>query len=125
MKRIKTNRWQRQRQWHMTSAGLRAGLGLAGGHLRTLGLSGDALQEARDQLMFEQASAWVAELGELKDTVVKMGQILATYADYCLPQPIAQALHQLDVEYHLKLSAPPTPLGSILDGKQHSGRSKF
>jgi predicted unusual protein kinase regulating ubiquinone biosynthesis (AarF/ABC1/UbiB family) len=96
MKRIKTNRWQRQ--WHMTSAGLRAGLGLAGGHLRTLGLSGDALQEARDQLMFEQASAWVAELGELKGTVVKMGQILATYADYCLPQPIAQALHQLESE---------------------------
>ena len=94
MKRIKTGSWQRQ--WHIANAGLRAGVGWAGGQLRTFGLSGDALQEARDQLTYQQASRWVAELGQLKGSIVKMGQILATYADYCLPPPIALALHQLE-----------------------------
>lgn len=117
MKRIKTGRWQRQ--WHMTNAGLRAGMGWAGGRLRTLGLSGDALQEARDQLTYEQASAWVAALGELKGSVVKIGQILATYADYCLPPPVALALHQLESETQpLAWSAMTRQLHMALGARQ-------
>lgn len=104
MKDIKTGRWSRQ--WHMAQAGLKAGLGWAGGQWRTLGLEGDALNEARDRVMYEQASAWVAEIGKLKGSVVKMGQILATYGDYCLPPPVALALHQLEADTQ-PLAWPP------------------
>jgi predicted unusual protein kinase regulating ubiquinone biosynthesis (AarF/ABC1/UbiB family) len=96
MKEIKTGRWSRQ--WHIAQAGLKAGLGWAGGQLRTVGLSGDELMDARERIAYEQAAAWVAELGKLKGSVVKMGQILATYGDYCLPPPIAYALHQLEAD---------------------------
>ncbi|HQQ63459.1 MAG TPA: AarF/UbiB family protein [Pseudomonadales bacterium] len=96
LKDIKKGRWSRQ--WHLANAGFKAGLGLAGGHLRTLGLPASERDAAREDLLREQAQAWVAELGQLKGSIVKIGQILATYADYCLPAAIADALHQLEAD---------------------------
>jgi predicted unusual protein kinase regulating ubiquinone biosynthesis (AarF/ABC1/UbiB family) len=96
LKDIKTGRWSRQ--WHMANAGLKAGFGLASGHLRTLNLPSSERDAARDDVLRMQAQAWVAELGQLKGSIVKIGQILATYADYCLPPAIAEALHQLEAD---------------------------
>ena len=93
---IKKSRWSRQ--WHLAGAGVKAGLGLAGGHLRALTLPAGDREAARDAVMREQAQAWVAELGQLKGSIVKIGQILATYADYTLPAPLADALHQLEAD---------------------------
>lgn len=82
----------------MAQAGFKAGLGWAGGQWSTRGLEGEALAEARDRLTYEQALAWVTELGKLKGSVVKLGQIMATYGDHCLPPPVALALHQLEAD---------------------------
>lgn len=96
IKQIKRHRWQRQ--MHLAGAGLKAGLGWAGDQFRILGLPAGEREQARQQLMAEQAEAWVRSLGELKGSIVKIGQIVATYADYCLPPPLAAALHLLEAE---------------------------
>ncbi len=96
LKDIKRGRWGRQ--LHVAGAGLRAGFGWAGGQLRTLGLPAEERDSARDALLQQQAQTWVRELGQLKGSIVKIGQILATYADYCLPEPVAVALHQLEAD---------------------------
>lgn len=83
---------------HVAGAGLKAGIGWAGGQLLTMGLPADEREVARQQLVQQQAEAWVRDLGELKGSIVKIGQILATYADYCLPAPLASALHLLEAE---------------------------
>lgn len=38
----------------------------------------------------------VKELGKLKGSVVKIGQIMATYGDYILPPEVVEALHSLE-----------------------------
>lgn len=96
LKGIKTGKWQRQ--WHLAQAGLRAGVSWAGGQLRTLGLPEAEQAAEREALLQQQADAWVDELGQLKGSIVKVGQILATYADYCLPAPLATALHRLEAD---------------------------
>jgi predicted unusual protein kinase regulating ubiquinone biosynthesis (AarF/ABC1/UbiB family) len=96
IKDIKTGRWQRQ--WHLANAGARAGVGWASGQWRTMTLPDEARDIAREHILREQAMAWVAEMGQLKGSVVKIGQILATYADYCLPPAIAEALHTLEAD---------------------------
>lgn len=108
MKDIKTGRWSRQ--WHLANAGLKAGLGVAGGHFRTLGLPTTEREAAREEILRAQAQAWVAELGQLKGSIVKIGQILATYADYCLPPAIAEALHQLEADTEAVSWSCITPL---------------
>lgn len=39
---------------------------------------------------------FIAELGKLKGSVVKIGQVMATYGDYVLPAEVAEALHRLE-----------------------------
>lgn len=53
----------------------------------------DAQKQA---LMHEQAQYLVSELGKLKGSVVKVGQMLALYGEHFLPVPIIEALHTLD-----------------------------
>jgi predicted unusual protein kinase regulating ubiquinone biosynthesis (AarF/ABC1/UbiB family) len=84
------------RQMHLASAGMRAGAGWAGGQIRTLGLSKENRKLERERLMQLQMDSWIKEIGQLKGSIVKIGQILATYADYCLPAPLASAFHQLE-----------------------------
>ncbi|WP_372864171.1 ABC1 kinase family protein [Spongiibacter sp.] len=50
-----------------------------------------ALAQRRENIEF-----FIAELGQLKGSVVKIGQVMATYADYLMPPEVAEALHSLE-----------------------------
>ncbi|MFT5889665.1 MAG: putative unusual protein kinase regulating ubiquinone biosynthesis (AarF/ABC1/UbiB family) [Zhongshania sp.] len=58
---------------------------------RFTGDSDAALAKRRENVDF-----LVEELGRLKGSVVKIGQIMATYGDYILPPEVAAALHSLE-----------------------------
>ncbi|WP_159269607.1 ABC1 kinase family protein [Zhongshania aliphaticivorans] len=44
----------------------------------------------------ENIDFFVEELGRLKGSVVKIGQMMATYGDYLMPPEVAEALHKLE-----------------------------
>ena len=133
LKSLKTKAWQRQA--HLLGAGIKAGFGWAGWQLRALGLPATA----REALLREQASNWVRDIGRLKGGVVKAGQILATYGDYCLPAPLAEALHELEAdteplawkqikpllgEISASLIIEPQPLAAASLSQVHKARNK-
>lgn len=96
IKRIKQGRWERQA--HVAKAGLMAGLGWASDHVLSLGMPAEERLSAQEAIARKQAEQWVRELGQLKGTIVKIGQILATYSDYFLPPSLADALHLLEAD---------------------------
>lgn len=57
-------------------------------------ISGDEEGAARRRR--ENINYFVAELGQLKGSVVKIGQVMATYGDYLLPPEVVEALHTLE-----------------------------
>ncbi len=70
--------------------------------------------------MTEQANYLVSEIGKLKGSIVKIGQMMALYGEHFLPEEITQALNTLNnqtvalawpaIKSHLQ-----TQLGSKLD----------
>lgn len=78
-------------------AGLRAGgafaLGSAIGRLR-----GDDGENS--ELMRREARRFTAELGRLKGSYVKIGQMLALLGEHFLPAPLTEALHELESQTH-------------------------
>jgi|TARA_R110000772_G_scaffold93705_5_gene191317 predicted unusual protein kinase regulating ubiquinone biosynthesis (AarF/ABC1/UbiB family) len=58
---------------------------------RISGDSDEALAKRRENIDF-----FVSELGRLKGSVVKIGQMMATYGDYMMPPEVAEALHNLE-----------------------------
>lgn len=78
-------------------AGIRAGgafaLGSAVGRLR-----GD--DSGNSDLMRREARRFTAELGRLKGTYVKIGQMMALLGEHFLPEPLTDALHDLDSQTH-------------------------
>lgn len=50
----------------------------------------------RKQAMSEQANYLVQEIGKLKGSIVKIGQMMALYGEHFLPEEITQALHTLN-----------------------------
>jgi predicted unusual protein kinase regulating ubiquinone biosynthesis (AarF/ABC1/UbiB family) len=77
-------------------AGLRAGgafaLGSALGRLR-----GDG---ENSELMRREARRFTAELGRLKGSYVKIGQMMALLGEHFLPEPLTDALHDLESQTH-------------------------
>ncbi len=51
-------------------------------------------------LLQEQSAYLVTELGKLKGSVVKVGQMLALYGEHFLPKEVLDALHTLDAQTH-------------------------
>jgi predicted unusual protein kinase regulating ubiquinone biosynthesis (AarF/ABC1/UbiB family) len=87
------------RQFHLANAGIKAGWSWAAAQAGTWSIAEpDKRTAARDEIAAQQAKQWVQEIGQLKGGVVKLGQILATYGDYCLPKPLASALHNLEAD---------------------------
>ncbi|WOJ93272.1 AarF/ABC1/UbiB kinase family protein [Congregibacter variabilis] len=78
-------------------AGIRAGgafaIGSAVGRLR-----GD--DSGNSELMRREARRFTAELGRLKGTYVKIGQMMALLGEHFLPEPLTDALHDLDSQTH-------------------------
>ncbi len=140
--RIKTGSFERRLS--LTRAGLFAGTRMAS-HMATNWLSGKEKREARHRaMMSKQARFLVEELGQLKGSVVKIGQVMALYGEHFLPEEVTEALHTLEdqttslawpaIEKVLQselgadrlaeLDVDPEPIGAASLGQVHRARRK-
>jgi len=96
-------------------------------------------KELRAKALSDQAQYLVAELGKLKGSVVKIGQVMALYGEHFLPVEVTEALHTLEentqaldwsiirgVLYHelgsermAQLDVEPEPIGTASLGQVH------
>ena len=92
-KRSSIRRGSIGRGFAVSVAGLRAGGAFALGSAldRLRGGDGDS-----SELMRREARRFTAELGRLKGSYVKIGQLLALLGEHFLPAPLTEALHDLD-----------------------------
>ena len=90
-------------------AGLRAGSALAvdGAVKQVLARSGLRSVESGSEFSRREARRFVAELGRLKGTYVKIGQMFALLGEHFLPPVLTEALHELGG------STEPLPWASI------------
>lgn len=92
--RIKTGSFERKLS--LTRAGLFAGTRMAS-HMATNWWGSKDRREARRRAMLSnQARFLVEELGRLKGSVVKIGQVMALYGEHFLPEEVTEALHTLE-----------------------------
>lgn len=94
MKRLKTGAFERRLS--LAKAGFIAGARFATGAAGSMFASPEERDEKRRRVMAEQAQYLVRELGKLKGSVVKIGQMMALYGEHFLPEEITRALHQLN-----------------------------
>jgi predicted unusual protein kinase regulating ubiquinone biosynthesis (AarF/ABC1/UbiB family) len=140
--RIKTGSFERRLT--LTRAGLFAGTRMAG-HMATNWFSSKDKREARHKAMLSsQAQFLVDELGKLKGSVVKIGQVMALYGEHFLPEEVTEALHTLEdqttslgwrsIEKELtaelgpsrlaELEVDPDPIGAASLGQVHRAKRK-
>ncbi len=94
-KRIKTGKIERR--FSLAKAGLFAGVKLAGHSAVNRFFGNKACRETRKkEILSEQAHYFVAELGKLKGSVVKVGQMMALWGEHFLPLEVTEALHELE-----------------------------
>ncbi|MCL7944396.1 AarF/ABC1/UbiB kinase family protein [Marinobacter sp. ATCH36] len=140
--RIKTGSFERRLT--LTRAGLFAGTRMAS-HMATNWFGSKDRREARHRAMLSsQAEFLVEELGKLKGSVVKIGQVMALYGEHFLPEEVTEALHTLEdqttwlewsaIERVLKdelgaerlaeLEVDPDPIGAASLGQVHRARRR-
>lgn len=142
VKRVKTG--SLERRFSLARAGFLAGARYATASAGNLFASGDKKEELRRRNLSERARELVDELGQLKGSVVKIGQMMALFGEHFLPPEVTEALHTLEnsttalewpaVERHLKqqigtvkldeLEVDPEPLGAASLGQVHRARRK-
>lgn len=92
--RIKTGSFERKLS--LTRTGLMVGTRMTG-HLAASFFTPKSKREAkRKQALSKQARYLVEELGRLKGSVVKIGQMMALYGEHFLPPEVTEALHTLE-----------------------------
>lgn len=92
--RIKTGSFERRLS--LTRAGLIAGTRMTGHMAANLFTSSEARAKKHKQALSKQAVYLVDELGKLKGSVVKIGQVMALYGEHFLPPEVTEALHTLE-----------------------------
>lgn len=85
-----------QRRLSIAKTSLNIGASWAKSGVSGLFLSKEEKQAQKHTLLQEQADYLVQELGKLKGSVVKIGQMLALYGEHFLPKEVINALHTLD-----------------------------
>lgn len=141
--RIRTGSFERRLS--MTRAGLFAGTRMAS-HMATSWLSSADQREQRHKAMLsKQAQFLVDELGQLKGSVVKIGQMMALYGEHFLPEEVTEALHTLEdqtsalewkavqkvireelgADRLAELEVDPEPIGAASLGQVHRARRRF
>ena len=108
------------RQLSLAKTSLTIGKNWAKSGLSGLFLSKAERQAQKDTFMSEQADYLVSELGKLKGSVVKVGQMLALYGEHILPPAVVSALHTLDdntapLSWHIIYEALKKELGERID----------
>ncbi|KZZ61605.1 ABC transporter [Oleiphilus sp. HI0125] len=94
LSKIKTGSFERRLS--LTKAGLVSGTRMAGSLTAGLFQSSQKRAEARSAALSREAKYLVEELGKLKGSVVKIGQIMALYGEHFLPVEVTEALHTLE-----------------------------
>jgi predicted unusual protein kinase regulating ubiquinone biosynthesis (AarF/ABC1/UbiB family) len=140
--RIKTGSFERRLS--LTRAGLFAGTRMAGHYATNWFGNRESRQQRRSDMLSRQARYLVEELGQLKGSVVKIGQIMALYGEHFLPEEVTEALHTLEdrttslewatIERTLKaelgeqrlseLEVDPEPIGAASLGQVHWARRR-
>lgn len=92
--RIKTGSFERRLS--LTRAGLFAGTRVAGHYATNWFGSKERRESRRSDMLTRQAGLLVEELGKLKGSVVKIGQVMALYGEHFLPPEVTEALHTLE-----------------------------
>lgn len=92
LKRLKTGALSRR--WQLSRAGMQYGRRAVSQAIRARFGEGDA--QSRKLERQAHIDAFVHELGRLKGSFVKIGQIMATYGDYLMPPEVVEALHRLE-----------------------------
>ncbi len=103
LKRIKTGKWQRQ--WSVAKTGMKIGSSSAAQMVGSAFLTKEHRQQKNKQLLSEQSLFLAEELGKLKGSVVKIGQLMALYGEHILPEEVTLALRTLE-EQTLALEWP-------------------
>ncbi|ASK33916.1 ABC transporter [Alcanivorax sp. N3-2A] len=142
VKRVKTG--SLERRFSMARAGFLAGARYATSSAGSLFASADQREQRQRQNLSLRARELVDELGQLKGSVVKIGQMMALFGEHFLPEEVTAALHTLEnnttalewsaVEKHLRkqlgavklreLEVNPEPLGAASLGQVHRARRK-
>ncbi len=92
--RIRTGSFERKLS--LTKAGIVAGSRMAGSYAGSL-FAGKQKREARRKAALSRQARYLAdELGRLKGSVVKIGQVMAMYGEHFLPPEVTEALHTLE-----------------------------
>ena len=94
LSKIKTGSFERRLS--LTKAGIVAGTRMAGSMTAGIFRSGEQRAAKRSAALSREARYLVDELGKLKGSVVKIGQIMALYGEHFLPVEVTEALHTLE-----------------------------
>jgi len=92
--RLKTGIFERR--WTLAKAGFLASTKLAASAARSCLKSPEQRQAQISQELTRQANYLVTEIGKLKGSIVKIGQLLALWGEHYLPSEVTTALHQLE-----------------------------
>lgn len=94
IKRIKTGFFERRLE--LAKAGFISGSKILSHSAANFWASPEEKARRNKALMAEQAQYMADEIGKLKGSVVKIGQMMALYGEYFLPREITDALHTLE-----------------------------
>ncbi|NHB57430.1 AarF/ABC1/UbiB kinase family protein [Acinetobacter sp. 194] len=94
LKQLKTS--SMDRRLSIAKASLLAGTRWAASSASSIFSNEEDKEKKRKQAMKEQAEYLVAEIGKLKGSIVKIGQMMALYGEHFLPDEITQALNTLN-----------------------------
>lgn len=138
--RIKTGSFERRLS--LTRAGLLAGTRLASSMAANLFSDRETREQRRREALSREARYLAEQLGELKGSVVKIGQVMALYGEHFLPVEVTEALHTLEdrtvaLDWPVirealvaelgegrlaQLEIDPTPIGAASLGQVHRAR---
>ena len=94
LKRVKTGAFERR--FSMAKAGLVAGSRLAAQSAGNLLTKKEDREDRQKEILAKQAGYLVEEIGKLKGSIVKIGQMMALYGEHFLPEEVTTALHTLE-----------------------------
>ncbi len=94
LKQLKTS--SMDRRLSIAKASLLAGSRWAASSASSIFSSEEEKEKKRKRAMKEQAEYLVSEIGKLKGSIVKIGQMMALYGEHFLPEEITQALNTLN-----------------------------
>lgn len=94
LKRVKTGAFERR--FSMAKAGFVAGTMLAAQSAGNLFTRKEDRAGRQSQILSKQAHYLAEEIGKLKGSIVKIGQMMALYGEHFLPKEVTEALHTLE-----------------------------